>query len=908
MNTNQGRAYFHYWGKVKREKDQHVQGIHLLPYHCLDVAAVGRVLLNRDKHLLKRLQGNVPLSLENVLRLTLLFLALHDVGKFSVPFQGLVEGALRILGRKLRIKAYSHRHTELGLALWEEQLLYHLSDACVFQGEYDDMCGLGNYLQPLVQPFFGHHGMPVDSGDVEVEDQFLGEDVEAAKSFLADCAKLLVRDPIQLPQDLSSVYDAARVQSWILSGFAVVCDWIGSNSEFFPYCSDEMRLEEYWRRSCDSAEEAVEKAGILPVPRSQFIGMGSLFPELKDVPPSPLQAYVSECDLASGPQLWIIEDTTGAGKTEAAIVLLHRLMLQGYDGFFVGLPTMATADAMFDRMAKAYRNLFDAGQVPSLALAHGQRQLMEAFTSSILMTSESPTTEYSSDRNKEHSEASAACAQWIADSRKKAFLAHAGVGTIDQALLAILPSKHHTLRLFGLANKVLIVDEVHACDAYMAELLKALLEFHAALGGSAILLSATIPQAMRKEFSAAFLKGLESCQDPEFQVYFPAVTRVSAEKICETSLNPRPDLRRSLTVELIHDTDTVFGEIIAAAASGACVCWVRNTVADAIEAYEALRDDPSVDQDRLLLFHARFAMGHRLEREKAVINRFGKKATPDQRRGAILIGTQVVEQSLDLDFDFMVSDLAPIDLLIQRAGRIHRHRRDFRGNRTDPVLWVLSPPMTQTPSLDWLSGFLKGTSFVYRDHGQMWLTAKLLDTPRGWTMPDDARSLIESVYSADAETIPDALVDNQMRAEGDRFAFKDQGRFNALSVLSGYGGMQTGLFSDTTAPTRLGEPSVTFRLAVRSEDTIAPICDHPLHKWELSEIQVRESSIAHSAATKHEQDRATATMRDKGKWSELIVLEPNGQDSWAGAARDKGGNRVDLTYSMQTGLTVHKEV
>ncbi len=907
MNAEEHRGYFRYWGKVsKDEAGDKERSIHLLPYHCLDVAAVGHVLLHRDENLLKRIRGNLPFGAEDVRKLIIFFLALHDVGKFSVPFQGLVEEALRILNRTLRIRPYSHPHTELGLALWEDTLLGHCLSAGVFHDEYDDPCRLGWYLPPLVQPFFGHHGQPVASGEVIVDEHFLDEDIEAACSFLGDCAALLVPEPIRLPSDLGLLYDTLKVRSWLMSGFAVVCDWIGSNSDFFSYCGYEMPLEEYWPDACRFAELAVEKAGILPVPRRQFAGMAALFPDLKNFSPSPLQAYVSECELAAGPQLWIIEDITGSGKTEAAVVLCQRLMEQGYDGFFVGLPTMATANAMYERMAKAYRRLFTAERNPSLALAHGRRDLMEAFTTSILKMGARPSGEYSGEKPKEDAESSAACAQWIADNRKKTFLAHVGVGTIDQALLAILPSRHHTLRLFGLANKVLIVDEVHACDAYMTELLKTLLQFHASLGGSAILLSATIPQAMRRDLTEAFLKGLDAKRETDFQDSFPVVTSAGIEGITETSLNPRPDLRRSLAVELVHDENEVLEAIKSVAASGACVCRVRNTVADAVEAYELLADDPSVDRDRLMLFHARFAMGHRLDREHEVLRRFGKDADPGDRKNAILIATQVVEQSLDLDFDFMVSDLAPIDLIIQRAGRIHRHCRGFRGNRPEPVLWVFSPRMTQAPDKEWLSGFLRGTSFVYPDHGHMWRTARLLEARGGWTMPDDARMLIEGVYGECAAEVPDGLVDKQNLAHGERMAEKAQGTFNALSVTRGYGGEQTALFSDTSAPTRLGDPSVTFRLAVRSGDAITPISGHGRHPWELSEVQVRESSIAKSAAVKNERERAEATMKDKGKWSELIILEPSGEGCWKGTACKKDGNRVDVSYSLQTGLTVHK--
>lgn len=912
MSAVPSASYFRYWGKVARDADGNLKSFHLLPYHCLDVAAVGHVLMDKQEPWFKRVAGAVSVNLDHLRRLLLLFLALHDVGKFSESFQAIVKEVLAILQGKASGRLYSYRHDALGAALWEDELFSRIQNGGCLVCRSELMDDLFDYLAPCAAPFLGHHGQPVSTEGISLSEHFSYDDVEAACDFAEACAALLVDEPIRLPEDLGELYEALKVQSWLLSGFVILCDWIGSNESLFPHCRDATGLEDYWEYACKRAERAVEVAGILPVPAAQFSGMRGLFPNLKEVTPSPLQAHLSGCELPAGPQLWIIEDITGSGKTEAAIVLAHRLMQQGSEGILVALPTMATANAMYERMVEAYRNLFSPEGAPSLALAHGRRSLMDGFTSTILDFEESRPAENTFENSQEPAEASAACARWIADNKKKVFLAHAGVGTIDQALLAVLPSKHHTLRLFGIANKVLIIDEVHACDAYMAELLKALLQFHAAMGGSAILLSATIPQAMRSDFVAAFLRGRDLKGVTQCAGAFPSVTSVSANERLEIPVAPRADLRRSLAVTLVHDMTSVVAEIIEAVASGACVCWVRNTVTDAVEAYDLLTKEPSLNNDRVTLFHARYAMGHRLDREKDVLGRFGKDSQPDKRRGAVLIATQVVEQSLDLDFDFMVSDLAPIDLLIQRAGRIHRHRRPFRGDRLEPVLWVLSPPVSESPGPDWFSGFFGRGAYVYEDHGHLWRTARLLERARlaegkcGWIMPDHARELIEGVYGGAAEEIPEGLMEKQLDAEGKRRAEGAQGRFNALSVSAGYGGHPSAFFSDVSAPTRLGETSVTFRLAIRSGERILPMYGHPRHAWMLSEVQVRESVIAKSSATEDEKQLATATMRDGGKWSELIILEQESEQLWRGTAGDKNGKRVDLVYSLESGLSVEK--
>jgi CRISPR-associated endonuclease/helicase Cas3 len=205
-------------------------------------------------------------------------------------------------------------------------------------------------------------------------------------------------------------------------------------------------------------------------------------------------------ELAQDPQLIVIEEVTGGGKTEAALTLAARLLANGAaDGLYLALPTMATADAMHRRVERVYQRFFADGAQPSLVLAHS----MAAFTLALECVNQTDT----GYGNKEHDSASGHCTAWLADSRKKALLAHVGVGTIDQALLGILPAKHQSLRLWGLLGKILIADEVHACDAYVADLLKTLLKFHTAFGGSAILLSATLPQSQRAGFIAAFAEG-----------------------------------------------------------------------------------------------------------------------------------------------------------------------------------------------------------------------------------------------------------------------------------------------------------------------------------------------------------------------------------------------------------------
>ena len=364
-----------------------------------------------------------------------------------------------------------------------------------------------------------------------------------------------------------------------------------------------------------------------------------------------MQAWAQTVPLAPGPLLAIIEDTTGSGKTEAALILAHRLMAEGRaHGLFFALPTMATADAMLPVSAPATGACVLPGSRPSLGLAHGQARLHEGFRE--LDPRDAGTSDEIGEEEAEP--AGPSCAAWIADDRRKAFLAEIGAGTVDQALLAALPIRHAALRLLGLSRRVLIVDEVHAYHPYMRAELCGLLRFQAALGGSAILLSATLPQAMKRDLAEAFQCGGRASL---VALAYPLATLVGAGRMTEHAVAVRAEAVRRLPVRRLETVEQAAEAVRAASATGAAVAWIRNTVDDAILAHAMLRDcGPAT-----LLFHARFALCDRAPLEQEVLRRFGRNSAG---RSGIVVATQVIEQSLDLDFDLIVTDLAPIDLLI----------------------------------------------------------------------------------------------------------------------------------------------------------------------------------------------------------------------------------------------------
>jgi CRISPR-associated endonuclease/helicase Cas3 len=737
-------------------------------------------------------------------------------------------------------------------------------------------------------------------------------------------------------------------------------------------------LEDYWYRAQDQAQKAVETAGVpAPVASTTAAGLHALFPKhaQHDHDPTPLQQHAIECPIESGPQLFILEDATGSGKTEGAVILTHRLMQQGEaEGTYVGLPTMATANAMHERLTDTYRLLFENGAAASYVLAHSAREHVGSFQDTLRLEDPASDSSESYDTGEEGEQTGQAeCAAWLADNRKKALLANVGVGTIDQALIGTLPSRHQSLRLLGLGRSVLVVDEVHAYDEYVSSLLRHVLRFQAAMGGSAVLLSATLPETLRQKLCDAFRQGLpDGERDTVEEDHFPLVTHVGPDgRIEETPIARSERSEHHLDVEFFEaekgaEKDAqkrVSEKLLDVARKGGCACWIRTTVDDAINAWEHLREQHD-HPDKVLLFHARFTLGDRQKKEARVLRHFGEESGPDDRSGYILVATQVVEQSLDLDFDYMVSDLAPIDLLIQRAGRLHRHDRDARPDgASDAMLGILAPAFSDAPPGTWYADLFPKGKFVYPHAGHLWRTMKVLKEKGRIHIPEEARSLLDAVYrEADLQHpttqdddpewgIPGGLLKTSNKAINKAKKASAEANHNALHLDGGYGSLKAGgreWFSEKRTPTRLGDPTTTVRLARWDGDRLVPWADdgneldtlheelealrktsdengwneertkrareirrHMADLWQRSELTVRESKISeeeslsgYKVARKRAVGAAKEGMPDGGKWSVLTVVE-RGVDNWTGHA-NKGHQKRALTYTEDAGLQFDK--
>lgn len=375
-------AYFSYWGKADASR---IQGdrYHLLPFHSLDVAACGKALMALPQFSVDSLAAELGWPQHLVQSLFVFFLTLHDIGKFSRAFQGLAPNLSPDLVPADDSKRYTKRHDTLGWMFWRED--FSANDMVGVLPEMDD-----DFWRVWMRCASGHHGKPPQESEngviqFDVREFFFKEDLRAARAFIADAAAELLPDSIPVPQ--GEQVAILKRHCWWLAGMAVLADWLGSNQASFTYRSQPMPLKDYWPLAQKQAGQAIAEAGLRPQALRDWPEPLKLFDYLRE--PTPLQRYAATVELEEGPQLFLLEDVTGAGKTEAALILAQRLMQAGRaQGLYFALPSMATANQMYQRVGSVYRNLYSPEANPSLILSHGARQLVEGFRQSLLQSKE----------------------------------------------------------------------------------------------------------------------------------------------------------------------------------------------------------------------------------------------------------------------------------------------------------------------------------------------------------------------------------------------------------------------------------------------------------------------------------------------------------------------------------------
>lgn len=881
----------HFWAKTATEQRYSVKTI---AHHCADVAASALALQLVNRRRLRRDAELTGFDAAVHTDYCALLAGLHDLGKVSLSFQALSPALWpdELLGALPERVPQQLRH-------WESTALL-LQAGTVLQA-LASVVGRGGLDALLVSAIAGHHGA-APKGELVTSSSWAATKHAEIGPICLEVATALTREMVALfpgLRGLEQPRDTAGF-SFALNGLITLADWIGSDSAYFPFEDPDLPLDAYWPLALERAELAVRNKGLVPA----VTVFAPTLERLSDqaASPRPMQKTAAALPILPEPQIVVIEDGTGSGKTEGALLLAARMMAAGLgEGVFVAMPTMATANAMHQRLKRAMGGLFQGPA--SLVLSHGKAQVAKELAR--LAGSDVGAT-----REVFGSEVAVWFDAWVGDSRKTAFFASAGAGTIDQAFLSILPKKHLTMRQYALAGRILVVDEAHACDAYMGEELKTLVEMQARLGGSVIVLSATLGRKVREELVLAFAMGrglhpsrAKRIRDGVRSEAYPLLTRYSASGgVAEVAVAGDPALARTVNIARIDTRDDVVAAALAAARRGAAVAIIINAVDPAIATWEALIT-AGADPERCHLFHARLAVEDRLAIEEKVQTWFGHASTAEARAGRILVATQVVEQSLDVDFDVMFSDLAPADLLVQRVGRLWRHRREGRPV-DEPILQVLTPDPKAVDVARWLERSLGPAASVYKLAGVMWRTARDLLAKGRLDTPGDLRGLIKTAYGETTDDLPEVLRKEHEHSLGVQGGHKTLGKHNTIIPDNGYGAL-TAPALDEEVGTRLGAESLTLRLARREGPLVVPFCRrdgaNDRLNWALSEISVRTDWFRRFAGEMETPEAVVAMLaKARSGWPEweqnmpILLIEADGAAS--------NDSHSGLRYDSRSGL------
>ena len=714
------------WGKTEGDE------VHHLAHHCMDVAAVFAALLElpvfRDR---LETAAEASLTEADCQRLSALVF-LHDIGKLHPGFQakGWPPGSWR---------GPTAGHLKEGLAFL---LLAVPRPEHPFHGTTREIMKWGEAIGSLFRAVIAHHGRPVETpsapmlADWRVVPHY---DWRAEAAVMCEAlhrwfAAAFESDGRPLPCNPRFHHAVA--------GLAALADWIGSDTRFFPF-SQPFDLS-HDTAAHDAAREAVATIGLDPgpvatIPAPSFSGLTGF------LEPNPAQAVVG--DVGPEARLLILEAETGSGKTEAALWRFTQLLAAGsVSGLYFAVPTRAAARQLHRRVKEAMCRVFGEGAPEAVLAIPG-----------MLRSGDFEGQRLPHWQVKWEDDSISPARRWAAEHATRFLAAPVAVGTVDQAMLAGLQVKHAHLRGSALDRSLLVIDEVHASDAYMTEVLAKLLDGHLDTGGYAMLMSATLGSRARVRWTGESPPGLGTARTTPY----PAVW-VQGESGPRAAADAgRTKAVHAETVPTMDPEET--GRLaVTAAERGARVLVIRNTVDKAVETWRAVRASGGGSlvmqaAGSPALHHARFAVEDRALLDQTVEEALAPSKDREPR-GCIVIGTQTLEQSLDIDADLLITDLCPVDVLLQRIGRLHRHEI-----RTRPADFETARALVMLPEggLDRLAdppGFENGLggwkedggfNGIYTDLAALELTRRLILQNPVWRIPEMNRLLVEGATHPD---------------------------------------------------------------------------------------------------------------------------------------------------------------
>ena len=866
-----------------------------LRFHLSDTACVSEYLLTH--FLSDSFRMHTEISPE-LLKKTVLFLAyVHDIGKATALFQSRITRQLPLC-----------------------------RDRLIADGVSIPACG--SYLNPNASPHplagevilkrlscpasvaeivGAHHGAPAEwmtvaqqAEDHTYQENYFGSITPGQQILWHTVWSEILSEALNVSgfSDVSELPELSTQIQILLTGILITADWIASNTDYFPLLPEDTDTDDPKAR----AEYGLQKLAFPEIWYSQHSFFSqTLFRQCFSFSPNTVQAeflqIVSACEK---PGLFILEAPMGCGKTEAALMGADILAAKtDRSGIFFGLPSQATANGIFPRIMQ-WAELQSNDAFHSIRLVHGSAAQNSVFAG---LRKGIPNHAVMQD----DSDSGLIAHSWFAGS-KQACLDQFVIGTVDRLLMMALKRRHIMLLHLGLSQKVVVIDECHAYDTYMNQYLEQALRWLGSYGTPVILLSATLPAQRRAALTAAYLQSRRFDAAAAESAAYPLLTWTDGT-----------DIRmRTLSADHLHQTviETVFlpeHELVQTVAdvltAGGCTGIILNTVRRAqVVAAQLFEHFPDAE---IILCHAQFIQPDRAKIEKKILDKIGKNSNPETRRNTIIVGTQVLEQSLDIDFDLLITELCPMDLLLQRMGRLHRHIRNDR-----PA--ALKKAMCRILGSD--TEFERGSVMIY---GEWLLKQTVRHLPAEIRLPADISPLVQAVYSAE---------DNSDRAYQDYQKKQQEKSQSAKAFLLGKPKgakfsmlIDRSVFGNDTeaeASVRDGISSVEVLVVRRSADGMLHLLPqenmqqalnpHILPDDETCRIIAAQKLRLPSALCQHYNLRSTVTALESqcgtvmqtwglSPWlhGQLLLILDEGLKASVGAFR--------LTYDAETGLHYESE-
>lgn len=718
---------------------------------------------------------------EEFYRLAVFTAATHDIGKATNAFQQKIVDSLPRQDWILRRHGVVLKKTGM-----EKESPHNLAGAAILSRYYE----VDNSICEIIT---AHHGKPRDKGKTtKFSYQFSAYSenyyTDECKAIYEKAWKEIYEYAIQ-KADVSCICNLSIQCQMIVSGLLVMADWIASNDKIYPLC--ENGNDDNPERSAQAIKQFLKSYGTLDYNEFGSSYMDdSLFIQRFDFHANDMQLQtINIANEMVEPGIMIIEAPMGLGKTEAALAAAEVMASgAGSGGVFFGLPTRGTADAMYSRVKKWVDGV--ASEKSSIILSHGMADFNEEYRDLIANADDEDYDGVSVN-------------SWML-GRHRRLLPCFAVGTVDQALFVALKKKFLMLLHLGIAAKTVIIDEVHSYDDYMSEYMKSMLSWLGVYHVPVILLSATLTKEKRKELITAYLGYVPDTPDIDTD-YYPSLICTDGNKVRSIQIVCKDLKSKGVKIRYLQE-DSLIETIEKLLSEKGCAGIICDTVGFAQETYESLK--ASFDNSyRIVLLHSRYLPENRNKLESQVLDLVGKKST--DRDKVIIIGTQVLEQSLDIDFDIIISEKCPIDMLLQRIGRLHRHQRNNRPEmHKQPICFILQGAETEFRA-----------KRIY-DEYIIEKTDKCLSDNMIITIPDDIRILTESVYdlSQDEDTETKRKYEskkNELRSKAEAYRLSEVQDCDFKGLLTmenkGSGGVRIGINSvDVILLKVSGEHYVTF--------------------------------------------------------------------------------------------------